>query len=373
MAIRAAGGQQQLQIEQQGLVHPQADLPIVSREELPTNLEQEEVSFLSIARKLMCIVLKHKDKRDPLSNKLFMQGSALALSVINERSLDLPPSTLVTHFLGLKAIFNEECRCQNVTDPWLVGIQAWEKRELDLYCKALSHHSPRIIRSVDLGAPHLFGKEVIHWIEYVERQAAFHTPFQPHHALALQATTIEINELGVPVVVGLEVREENLIAMLASADPDEPIDIHTANKVLVEYKERMDGVIIERKKLQFTEDLKKQNALLASKLDEKNSQFDQDLTRLAESGKEQVAYLSDSLNRTVTHFDSALAERKKIEASLTQGLEKCEKELAITKAEVANQKIEIGNLKASNSWLNQRLGDLQHQVNNMDDGGCVIS
>jgi hypothetical protein len=366
MAVRAAaGGQQQLQVE------PQAPLAL---QEIPPNLEKEEVTFLSIAKKLMFIVLKHQDKRDPLSNRLFMQGSAFALFMINDRSPDFPRDTFVAHFLGLKAIFREECRCENVSEPWLVGTKAWEKRELDLYCKALSHHSPRVIRSCDLGVPHPFGPEILNWMKELEGPMALLTAPRPNRELAIPAPTIAINELGVPVVVGLEERDEDLIAVLAAAGPDAHIDIRTANKVLVEFNKRMDEIIIERKKVLFTEDLKKQNALYASKLEAKNNQFDEDLTRLAESNKEEIACLTGSLNRTASNFNEALTERKKIEKALNQGLEKCEKELAEEKVKVAHQAIQIRGLEASNRWLNGRVNDLQGEVNSMDsDGPCVIS
>lgn len=372
--MRAASTQQVT--NQQMVVHLEQENPVDTQELVQASPAQEEGTFFSVAKKLMFIVLKHQDKRDPLSNRLFMKGSEFALFVINDRSKDLPKDVLFAHFLGLKAIFNEECRCENVKNVWLVGSKAWEKRELDLYCKALSHHSPRVVTSIDLGAPHLFGIEVLSWIENLEESIGFEAPV-PHLALPRPESTIALNELGVPVVVGLLEEETDLINALAFAQADKPIDAHTANRVLVEFNKRMNGQIQERKDVQFTEDLKKQNEFLKKKLNERNTQRDKDIARHAESANEQIEHLTKINKRTAANFESAIDERKKIEQELTNGLEKREKELAQEKTENARQKIEIRDLKASNSWLQQHVNGLQNQVNNMNHRGgggfCVIS
>jgi chromosome segregation ATPase len=184
-----------------------------------------------------------------------------------------------------------------------------------------------------------------------------------------------LNELGVPVVVGLLAEEGDLITALA-AEPDKPMDIYTANRVLTEFNKRMNGQIFGRKKEQFTEDLKKQNEFLKEKLNQRNNQRDKDIARHAESVNKQVEQLTQIHKRTVANFDSAIDERKKIEQELNQGLEKCEKELTGAKGEMATQKIEIRDLRSSNSWLQQQVNGLQNQVNNMDRGGggiCIIS
>jgi hypothetical protein len=164
-----AGGSQQQVPSQHMVARLREKKPVDTEESVPASAAREEETFLSVAKKLMFIVLKHQNERDPLSNRLFMKGSDFALFVINDRSKDLPKGTLFAHFLGLKAIFNEECVCETVQNVWLVGFKAWEKKELDLYCKALSHHSPRAVTSIDLGAPHLFGNEILSWIENLNR------------------------------------------------------------------------------------------------------------------------------------------------------------------------------------------------------------
>jgi hypothetical protein len=377
MAVHAASGQGQQMESRQLAVRLREQNPTRNLEVVPANPAQEEGSFFSVAKKLMLIVLKHQDKRDPLSNRLFMKGSDFALFVINSRSEEVPKEALISHFIGLRAIFNEECRCENVENVWLVGSKAWEKRELDLYCKALSHYSPRVVTCIDLGAPHAFGNEILKWIENLERPMGLHEDPILYLVPTRHESTIALNELGVPVVVGLQAEEGDLITALAYAEPDKSIDIHTANRVLTEFNKRMNGLIQERKKVQFTEDLKKQNELLKEKLDERNNQRDKDIARQAESANKQIEHLTKTNERTVAHFDSAINERIKIEQQLTQGLEKREKELAGEKAENARQKVEITDLKASNSWLTQRVGGLQNQVNNMPrpsrGGFCIIS
>ncbi len=374
MAVRATSTQQMT--SQQMVVPLRQENPVDTQEIVPASPEQEEGTFLSVAKKLMFIVLKHQNKRDPLSNRLFMKGSDFALFVITDKSEDLPKDVLYAHFLGLKRIFNEECRCENVNDVWLGGSKAWEKRELDLYCKALSHHSSRVVTSIDLGVPHLFGIEVLGWIENLEESIGFEAPVL-HLALPRPESTIALNELGVPVVVGLMEEEGDLINALAYAGADKSIDIHTANRVLVEFNKRMNGQIQERKEEKFTEDLKKQNEFLKEKLNERNTQRDKDIARHAESVNKQVEHLTQVNKQTAANFESAIDERKKIEQELIQGLEKREKELAVEKTENARQKIEIRDLKASNSWLQNHVNGLQGQVNNMSHrrggGLCIVS
>ena len=59
-----------------------------TQEIVPASPAQEDGTFLSIGKKLMFIVLKHQDERDPLSNRLFMKGSDFRLPlVISLRSL----------------------------------------------------------------------------------------------------------------------------------------------------------------------------------------------------------------------------------------------------------------------------------------------
>lgn len=295
------------------------------------------------ATELGKIVLRHQDKKDTLSQRLFAQGEKF--EIFTKITSEIPSNeSFLAHVEELRELLRNPFTEKTILkDPWLVGDLVWEWSYLTVYCEALGF----VVSDKVVKIPHEFARDVLTLLKSLPNQASD------------QMQGICMNQLGVLTFT----LDEEMV-------PKRPRDKEHALKILLDFQYLMAGVEREREQWRI-------NQFLTREIDFCTAEIDR---RDAISGS-QLATLSSSLDQVFTDVRDkveTLTQERQYEMNITKAqlnrteerLKASEEDLAKANVAIENLKVAHHNLATAYSHLAGRCSWLEENYHN--DSSCSL-